>query len=78
MKKPKVVDTCCEIVDLAAGKYKWCACGESKNQPYCDGAHSGSEFAPVEFEMKEPGRVKLCLCKQTKKGPFCDGSHGSL
>ena len=29
-------------VTLEAGKsYAWCACGLSKNQPFCDGTHNG-------------------------------------
>lgn len=27
-------------VDVEAGKtYYWCACGQSKKQPFCDGSH---------------------------------------
>lgn len=26
--------------------YWWCSCGRSKNQPFCDGSHSGTEFRP--------------------------------
>ena len=26
-------------VDLKPGDYWWCACGKSKNQPFCDGSH---------------------------------------
>ena len=26
--------------EVEAGKsYFWCACGQSKNQPFCDGSH---------------------------------------
>lgn len=32
-------------VEVEAGEtYYWCACGQSKNQPYCDGSHQGTEF----------------------------------
>ena len=28
-------------VEVEEGKtYYWCACGRSKNQPFCDGAHN--------------------------------------
>ena len=27
-------------VELAPGDYWWCACGQSKRQPFCDGSHS--------------------------------------
>ena len=32
-------------VKVEAGKtYFWCACGKSRKQPFCDGAHKGSGF----------------------------------
>lgn len=31
--------------DLKQGEtYYWCTCGRSASQPFCDGAHKGSEF----------------------------------
>ncbi len=77
--KPKIVDTCFQAVDLKPGTYHWCACGHSKNQPFCDGSHKGSTIQPVAFEVKQESRIKLCLCKHTKAaGGVCDGSHNSL
>ena len=29
--------------------YFWCSCGKSKNQPFCDGSHAGSEFTPLKY-----------------------------
>ena len=79
MANPKVVDTCFEAVDLTPGTYYWCSCGESKKQPFCDGAHKGSEFSPRKLEVKADSRVKLCLCKHTKNAEgICDGSHNKL
>ncbi len=78
MAKPKIVEKRCEIVDLKKGTHHWCACGESKKQPMCDGSHKGSEFSPVKFECAQDTTAKLCLCKHTKKPPYCDGSHGKL
>lgn len=67
------------VVELEAGKeYHWCACGESKNQPFCDGSHRGSEFTPVFFKTDESGPKYLCGCKHTKNPPFCDGTHKTL
>jgi CDGSH-type Zn-finger protein len=66
-------------VDVEAGKsYFWCACGQSKNQPFCDGSHKGSEFSPVKWEAEATGTKWFCACKQTKGQPFCDGSHKKL
>lgn len=66
-------------VDLEAGKtYFWCACGQSKNQPFCDGSHKGGPFTPKAVKLEEAKTVYLCGCKQTKNSPFCDGTHKSL
>ena len=55
--------------------YYWCACGQSKNQPFCDGSHKGTEFSPVEYKAEETKKKFFCSCKQTDNPPFCDGSH---
>lgn len=66
-------------VELLAGKtYYWCACGRSKNQPFCDGSHKGTGIEPVEFTAEKTATAHLCGCKQTQDAPFCDGSHQSL
>ncbi len=59
-------------------KYLWCACGESQNQPFCDGSHSGTSFSPVMFKSESQKEYTLCGCKTTKNQPFCDGSHKAL
>lgn len=63
---------------LPPGDYLWCACGYSKNQPFCDGSHHGTKQQPVKFTLKKEMNCRLCLCKQCKKGPFCDDSHLNL
>ncbi|XP_071517928.1 uncharacterized protein [Panulirus ornatus] len=69
-------------VNLVGGKrYLWCACGYSKNQPFCDGTHLWSRFRlkikqhPVLFKAPKDMQASLCLCKQTNKPPYCDGTH---
>ena len=65
--------------EVEAGKtYFWCACGQSKNQPFCDGSHKGSEFLPVKFTAAETKRIFFCACKQTNNPPFCDSTHSTL
>lgn len=66
------------VLELEPGTYHWCACGKSQKQPFCDGSHKGSEFAPMKLEITEKKRVALCQCKHSKNKPFCDGSHKSL
>ena len=64
---------------VQAGKtYYWCACGQSKNQPFCDGAHKGSEFSPTQYKAEKDGTVYFCGCKHSGKGALCDGSHSGL
>jgi CDGSH iron-sulfur domain-containing protein 3 len=66
-------------IDVEAGKdYFWCACGQSKNQPFCDGSHKGSEFTPVKWSAEASGTKWFCSCKQTNGVPMCDGSHKAL
>lgn len=66
-------------VELEAGKtYFWCACGQSKNQPFCDGSHKTTPFTPTKFEATESKTAWLCGCKHSAKAPFCDGTHKGL
>jgi len=66
-------------VELAQGEtYHWCACGRSKNQPFCDGSHQGIGIEPVAFTAEKTGTAYVCGCKQTANRPFCDGAHKAL
>ena len=66
-------------VEVEAGKtYYWCACGRSANQPFCDGSHKGTSFAPLAYQAGKTGTVWFCGCKATKASPLCDGTHKSL
>lgn len=66
-------------VAVEAGRsYYWCACGQSKNQPFCDGSHKGSSFTPVKWDATESKTVYFCGCKHSGKGALCDGTHNKL
>lgn len=66
------------VIDVQPGTYAWCACGQSSNQPYCDGSHTGSEFTPVIEQVTEEKKIAWCGCKHSNNAPFCDGSHAGL
>ncbi len=62
--------------ELEEGKtYFWCSCGKSKNQPFCDGSHAGTEMKPQKFTAEKSGDAFLCQCKASANAPFCDGTH---
>jgi CDGSH-type Zn-finger protein len=63
---------------LSPGTYWWCACGRSRNQPFCDGSHKGTGIEPVKYETAETKQVYLCGCKHSRTQPLCDGSHKTL
>lgn len=77
-EEPVVVQKFPYILNLSPGTYYWCACGRSAKQPFCDGSHAGSSFAPHEFTLEKQSTVILCGCKHTAERPFCDGAHAGL
>jgi CDGSH iron-sulfur domain-containing protein 3 len=66
-------------VPVEAGKkYFWCACGRSKNQPFCDGSHKGTGLTPVVYEATASRDVFFCGCKASGRRPLCDGTHAKI
>ena len=66
-------------VEVTAGKaYWWCAGGQSRSQPFCDGSHKGSDFTPVKHTAARDGALWFCGCKRSGKQPLCDGTHKAL
>jgi len=78
MSEPVIADTKPVVLELEPGAYYWCSCGRSSNQPFCNGAHKNTGFAPLKFEVTEKRSVALCNCKHTGNSPYCDGSHSKL
>ena len=78
--KPKSPQRAPYVLSMEEGSYIWCGCGLSKDQPFCDNAHKGTEYEGTErvamlFEVEEEKTVALCGCKETANAPYCDGSH---
>ena len=59
MEKPTIVQKSPYVKEEKAGKYAWCACGKSANQPYCDGKHKGSSFSPIVEVLNEDKKIKI-------------------
>lgn len=69
-------------LELKPGRYSWCTCGHSKDQPFCDHSHralpENQPWRSYKFQVHEPVRVELCRCKRTQNPPFCDCKHSRL
>jgi CDGSH iron-sulfur domain-containing protein 3 len=78
MSTPVIADKKPVVLELEPRTYYWCSCGQSQTQPFCNGAHKGTEFTPLAFEVTENKKVALCNCKYSGNPPYCDGSHSKL
>ena len=77
--KPTIAQKAPYAVAVESGKsYYWCSCGQSRNQPFCDGSHQGTAFTPIEYKALENKTAYFCGCKLSKTGALCDGSHSHL
>jgi CDGSH-type Zn-finger protein len=78
MSEPVVAQKAPFALELEPGTYWWCACGRSASQPFCDGSHKGTGFAPKKVSISEKQKAWLCGCKHSANAPFCDGKHKVL
>ncbi len=79
MSVPEIAQKSPYPVEVIEGKkYFWCACGKSARQPFCDGAHEGSDFTPLSYTATTDKTLFFCGCKHTAGAPLCDGSHNAL
>ena len=79
MTLPHIAQKAPYPVTVEAGKdYWWCACGNSRNQPFCDGSHKSGPFTPIKYSATQSQTVYFCGCKQSGNKPLCDGTHKTL
>jgi CDGSH iron-sulfur domain-containing protein 3 len=79
MSEPIITQKAPYEVDVKEGEsYWWCACGRSKNQPFCDGSHKGTGMSPVEYKAKRAKPTYFCGCRRSANQPLCDGAHNNL
>ena len=78
MDKPTIAALKPMIMEIDEGTIYWCACGKSKNQPFCDGSHAGTSFNPLEVLVERKRKFAMCLCKHTRNPPYCDGAHSKI
>lgn len=78
-KVPHIAQKSPCAVAVEAGKSYWyCTCGKSATQPFCDGKHQGSGFAPQEYKAEKSETIYFCACKHSRNGMRCDGTHQTL
>lgn len=57
-----------DIKTLTPGTtYAWCSCGQSENQPWCNGAHRGSDQQPVVFKAESEKPVALLQLQEDEE-----------
>ena len=78
MTEPKIASRTPYVLDAQPGTHAWCACGRSKKQPFCDGAHAGTGIVPMIVTIEAARKVAWCGCKMSCKKPYCDGTHKNL
>jgi CDGSH-type Zn-finger protein len=65
--------------DLEEGKgARWCCCGRSATQPFCDGSHAGTGIEPLVFAAKRAESINLYGCKTCDDCPYRDGADNVL
>jgi len=71
MSKPKIAGRKPVATELVEGEEKYfCACGESKGQPFCDGSHRTTSFKPIPFTAEKTETAYLLCVSKVKTYPI--------
>ena len=76
--KPVIVQKASLKMVMEPGTYWYCACGRSKNQPFCDGSHKVTNITPKKVVIEKTQLVSWCMCRHSEKGHICDNKHREL
>ncbi|MEO7811448.1 MAG: CDGSH iron-sulfur domain-containing protein [Usitatibacter sp.] len=63
-----------EVVVKEGTTYRWCSCGLSATQPWCDDSHEGTGMEPIEFVAPLSAVFHMCGCKNSDNKPYCFGT----
>ncbi|GAB4285715.1 MAG: hypothetical protein Kow0098_00040 [Ignavibacteriaceae bacterium] len=78
MSEPTIAQKGPYEILMKPGTYKWCSCGLSITQPFCDDSHLGTDFEPITVTIEKEEVVYWCGCKHSGNKPFCDDTHLKL
>jgi CDGSH iron-sulfur domain-containing protein 3 len=73
MNNPEICKSKSIEMFMPTGLYRWCACGHSSTEPFCDDSHYGTGVEPMNVRLDEEKIVAWCGCKKSSMNPFCDG-----
>ena len=59
---------------IEGNTYRWCSCGLSATQPWCDDSHVGTDMEPIEFVAPISAIFYMCGCKRSDNAPYCFGT----
>jgi CDGSH-type Zn-finger protein len=54
------------IVKQVSKNVAYCRCTRTKNPPFCDGSHEGTNVQPHILEFAEPTTIAICRCWRSK------------
>ena len=63
-----------EVLVEEGRRYRWCSCGLSATQPWCDDSHEGTGMAPMVFVAPITAMFFMCGCKRSENKPYCFGT----